>query len=435
MSFVLKDRVKETTTVVGTGPATLLGSPSKFIPFSNIGDTNTTFYCIVHQILNEWEVGLGTYSLGANTLTRNTVKASSSANVAVTFSAGTKDIFCCYTAEDAIWLNGPLGTPISGNLVNCSGYPATLQTDKIIPIDSSVSGNALTVKLNPITLDFRSPTLTSSATNVRTIATQLTLTVPSGVTLGLVANQQARLLIIAMDNSGTVELAIANIAGGNNLDETTLLTTNAIATVATGTGVIAVTTGILTISGSPTGTWQVGQFIYGTGVPAGTYITSLGTGTGGNGTYYTNCYTAVSSTAMTGCAGYGVYSTTARSNLPFRVVGFIDITEATAGTWATAPSTIQGCGGQALAALSSVGYGQTLRNVTSSRVSGTTYYNTTGKPIFIFIIGPSTYTATLIINGRTLNANTYGVNSLIPVNASYSVTLGGGALTSWWELS
>ncbi len=84
-------------------------------------------------------------------------------------------------------------------------------------------------------------------------------------------------------------------------------------TEATGTGVIAVTTGILTISGSPTGTWAVGQIVSGTGVPAGTRITALGTGTGGAGTYQTNITTAVSSTAVTGASrvetNWTVYST------------------------------------------------------------------------------------------------------------------------------
>jgi hypothetical protein len=43
-----------------------------------------------------------------------------------------------------------------------------------------------------------------------------------------------------------------------------------------------------------------------------------------------------------------IYSATARTNVPFRVVGYIESTQATAGTWATAPSKIQGYGGQAL---------------------------------------------------------------------------------------
>lgn len=39
------------------------------------------------------------------------------------------------------------------------------------------------------------------------------------------------------------------------------------------------------------------------------------------------------------------YSTTARSNVPYRIVGFVESTQATAGQWATEPSKKQGAGG------------------------------------------------------------------------------------------
>lgn len=67
---------------------------------------------------------------------------------------------------------------------------------------------------------------------------------------------------------------------------------------ATGTGVIAGTT--LTISGSPTGSWAVGQEVTGSGVTADTYITALGTGVGGAGTYTVSPSQSASSTAVTG---------------------------------------------------------------------------------------------------------------------------------------
>lgn len=60
-------------------------------------------------------------------------------------------------------------------------------------------------------------------------------------------------------------------------------------------GVIAVTSGILTVSSASAGAnLAVGSPVIGTGVPGGTFITALGTGTGGNGTYQTNIVTAVS---------------------------------------------------------------------------------------------------------------------------------------------
>ncbi len=63
--------------------------------------------------------------------------------------------------------------------------------------------------------------------------------------------------------------------------------------------------------------------------------------------------TGVISTTAEGGAGAAdsasvIYSTTARSNVAYRVIGYLDSTQATAGTWATAPSTIQGIGGRAM---------------------------------------------------------------------------------------
>ncbi len=279
-----------------------------------------------------------TPTLALNGLTARTiVKGSGSALAAGDIIGAGHVLELVYKLSATQWI---LQNPA---LPTVSGYDATLKT-----IAASVGSNALTISTPTAqTVNFRSATLSDGTINSRSVAAQ-SLVVPSGATLGTIAAQQSRLAVLAIDNAGTPELAVTNIAAGANLDETTLISTKAIATTATGTGVIAVTTGILTISGSPTGTWQVGMIVQGTGVPAGTYITALGTGTGGSGTYYTNITTAVASTAMTGVAGMGIYSTTARSSLPFRVLGYVESTQATAGAWATTPSTVQGNGGNAL---------------------------------------------------------------------------------------
>ena len=101
MAFVLANRVKETTTTTGTGAVTLAGASTGFQSFAIIGNTNTTYYTIAGQTGNEWEVGIGTYSTTGPTLTRTTVLANSSATQpsALSFSAGTKDVFVTYPAE------------------------------------------------------------------------------------------------------------------------------------------------------------------------------------------------------------------------------------------------------------------------------------------------------------------------------------------------
>jgi hypothetical protein len=64
------------------------------------------------------------------------------------------------------------------------------------------------------------------------------------------------------------------------------------------TGSITATT--LTVTGSPTGrALAVGQIIAGAGIPVGTNITALGTGSGGAGTYTISASLTVSSEAMT----------------------------------------------------------------------------------------------------------------------------------------
>lgn len=191
---------------------------------------------------------------------------------------------------------------------------AVAQQNQIQSIAAAVAANALTLTLNPTQLDFRSPTLGNGVPNKRSINAALNLVVPSGATLGTVSGVASKLVLLAMDNAGTIELAATNLAGGLNLDETTLISTTAISSGATLAGVI--------------------------------------------------------------------YSNTARSNLPFRVVGTFESTQATAGVWA-ATGIAQGVGGQAFTALGSFGFGQTRQDVTASRALNVVYRNTTGKPIFM----------------------------------------------------
>ena len=246
-------------------------------------------------------------------------------------------------------------------------------------VAASVATNALTVSIGAESLDFRSTTLTSGAPVMRSAGSTGSLVVPSGATLGTTNAVQARLVWGWLDNAGTLEPFIVNLAGGANLDETTLISTTA-------------------ISGS-------------------------------------------SNSASV------IYSTSARTNVAFRVRGFCDITEATAGTWATAPTLVQPVGGNALTASASIGYGQTWQDMTASRSSGTTYYNTTGKPIYISVY---TNTATAVSAALYLDVNgvrvdySYqsdatgnqicNVGAIVPPGNSYVTTIVFGSIGKWMEL-
>ena len=92
---------------------------------------------------------------------------------------------------------------------------------------------------------------------------------------------------------------------------------------------------------------------------------------------------------------------------------------------------------------STFGVGQTVQNVTASRALGTTYTNSTGKPILISVtvVGINDSTATtLTVDGVAaaivVDSNRYGqaknICYVIPPSSTYSVT--GSPITLWTEL-
>ena len=117
MAFVVKDRVQESASASGTGTVTLLGAVLGFESFSSsIGNGNTTYYCIADQGGNNWEVGIGT--VGAGTLARTTVLASSNSDNIVDFASGTQTVFCTYPAETSVSASN---TPTAGYVLTAQG--------------------------------------------------------------------------------------------------------------------------------------------------------------------------------------------------------------------------------------------------------------------------------------------------------------------------
>jgi len=170
---------------------------------------------------------------------------------------------------------GSSATPVAMTVAQATAMLSPLQ---LRSISASVAASALTISASALTLDFRSATL-GSGTITTVSGTPANLVISSGSTLGTVSAVQSRILILAINNAGTIELAAINQLGAKQINESGVISTTAEG------------------------------------------------GAGGADTLTT------------------IYSTTARTNVAYRVLGYIESTQATAGTWATAPSTIQGFGG------------------------------------------------------------------------------------------
>jgi len=129
MSFVVRDRVKETSTTTGTGTLTLAGAVSGFQAFSVVGNGNLCKYTLLagsESAPTAWERGYGTWATGG-TLARTLVLDNSSGTTSpITLAAGTHTVMLGWGADDArdTEVAQHAATP-GGRLTLTSGTPVT----------------------------------------------------------------------------------------------------------------------------------------------------------------------------------------------------------------------------------------------------------------------------------------------------------------------
>lgn len=239
MALVLADRVRETTTTTGTGSVILGGAYTGFQTFSaGIGNGNTTYYTIANVTTGEWEVGLGTYSSGSNSLARTTIFSSSNGNAAVNFTTGTKDVFVTQPAERAVFVD-------SNNVAaaNSATIPNTL-----------LANSAITINGNSVSLG-GSTTVTANTTNSLTFNDA-----GSGATTGTVFN-------------GSTAYTISyNTIGASPVAGSSFITT--VGTVTSGTW--NASTIVTTYGGTGLTSYTAGDMTY---YATGTALTKLAIGT------------------------------------------------------------------------------------------------------------------------------------------------------------
>ena len=152
MAFKLADRVKESTVTTGTGAIALGGAVTNFETFSaNLSNSDTTYYAIVDNTNNAFEVGLGTYNSSGNTLSRSVI-ASSNSNSAVNLSAGTKEVFITAVADKIVMEDGSNNVAIGGTVTATafSGSGASLTGVDVVNDTSPQLGGNLDLNGNDI---------------------------------------------------------------------------------------------------------------------------------------------------------------------------------------------------------------------------------------------------------------------------------------------
>ena len=162
-----------------------------------------------------------------------------------------------------------------------NGSLAVTVASNAMTVHLKTAGGAVPSASDPVRITFRHATDTDGSLTTRTVTGATTMTFASGSSMGMSNGVAARLWVGLLDNSGTVEVCAWN-------PYSTASSANSLK-----------------------------------GFIPNTDVTTTAEGSG------------------TATLAHTLYSTNARSTVPFVLLGFIEITEATAGVWATSPTVVQ----------------------------------------------------------------------------------------------
>ena len=244
MALVLNDRVKETTTTTGTGTINLAGAATNFETFvAGIGDGNTVYYAIVHQDQAEFEVGLGTVTdANPDTLSRTTILSSSNSDGLVSFSAGTKDVFCTLPASKTVFEDASSNVTLPGTV---TAVGTSVFTNLDISGDVDVDG---TLEADAMTLDGTAITTTA------TLSTGISNNNVPKFTSGVVDDDFLRVNGTAIEGRSASEV-LSDIGASAAAGSSSIVTTGALdsGSITSGFGTINNGSSTITTTGAITG--------------------------------------------------------------------------------------------------------------------------------------------------------------------------------------
>ena len=398
MPLVLKDRVLETASSPGTGTVTLLGASTGYQTFANgVGNANTTYYTIATVGGAEWEVGLGTYASSNNTLTRNTVFASSNGGNLTNFSSGTQSVFVTYPAGKSINLDASNNVSALGNITLGTWNANTIGVAYGgTGVTSSSGANSVVLRDANVNIQFNNSLPGFTATTSAGTTTTLTAASTYYQRLTGTLNQTFQL-----PNASTLTAGVSFIF---NNDSTGNLTVNdassGLIDLIPGGGIDTIT---LLANSTTAGTWSKHAYLPAT-VNWGTNIADFGGSTISNSTWNgSTIATGYGGTGLTTFTSGGAVYATSTSAL---TTGTLPVTAGGTGlTTLTAGRIPYGAGANAFASSANLTF---LNNTVSSVYFNATADVTANVAYGAFNNGNLGYSDTGILGSFVTSQNGYG---------------------------
>ena len=146
MALVLLDRAKVVaTSMSGTGDNYTLTNapPTGFVDFTGVGDGNTTYY-VATDTAGNFEIGVGTFTLSTEVLTRtdgNVIKSTNSNNKVSWPSNSTPTVFIAQPADKAVFLDASDDLTLTSTDASANADPSlTLYRNSASPDDQDYMG-------------------------------------------------------------------------------------------------------------------------------------------------------------------------------------------------------------------------------------------------------------------------------------------------------
>lgn len=204
MSLQINDRVKETSLTTGTVAFVLEGALTGYKTVaSSISLSNTFPYVIESSLSGEWEIGVGIYSSGNNSIIRSQILNSSNNSDIVNFSSGIKNVFISIPATyAALTVRGlsQFANTTSANLASIisdeTGSGKLVFSNNAILIAPNI-GSATGTSLN-VTGNLNSNTiLVGSSTSANLTRFPNALTVVSNTSISIQQNENHNIGLLA----------------------------------------------------------------------------------------------------------------------------------------------------------------------------------------------------------------------------------------------
>lgn len=153
------------------------------------------------------QLGVANGGTGAASLTANGVVIGNGTSALTTVAPGSSGQ--ALTSNGTSWVSQSVAGTTQDEMIDNLGLSISISANALTVALKQNDGSTNATSTNPVKIGFRSSTVTTGGSNIRSVTGALSVTIPSATTIGTVSTVTTYVYVYALDNAGTVELALS----------------------------------------------------------------------------------------------------------------------------------------------------------------------------------------------------------------------------------